>query len=177
MKTAIIGTGKFGAKSLKEKAELIGHLALSAELEEVTGADVLFLTVRWPQVTQVAKLLPDLSDKILVDVTNHFLDDLSFDDLHGRGSSEIVQELFPGVRLVKALNHLYLKWMEADPIVGDGHRVAFVSGNDSDAKKTVSGLLSDFGFQPIDLGDIKTGGKLQQAAGSLAGQNLVGFPA
>lgn len=198
MKTAIIGTGKFGeaiakklvkaghpvwltnsrgAANLKEKAGQLGALASPAELDEVTAADVIFLTVRWSQVTQVAKMLPDLSGKILVDVTNHFLDDLSFDELNGRVSSEIVQDLFPGARLVKALNHLYLKWMNAHPIVGDdGHRIAFISGDDHEAKKIVSGLLFDFGFQPIDLGDIKTGGKLQQAGGSLAGLNLVSFP-
>ncbi len=196
MKTAIIGTGKFGeaiakklvkagypilltnsrgAASLEEKAQQLGHLASPAELDEVSAADVIFLTVRWSQVPQVAKLLPDLRGKILVDVTNHFLDNLSLDDLHGRISSKIVQDFFPGARLVKALNHLYLKWMEADPTVDGGRRVAFISGDDDDAKKTFSGLLSDFGFQPVDLGDIQTGGKLQQAGGSLAGLNLVSF--
>ena len=198
MQTAIIGTGKIGeaiakklvkaghrvlltnnkgAASLKEKAESLGSFAIPAELDEINQAEVLFLTVRWSQLKQVATKIPDLNGKILVDVTNPILDDMSYEDLNGKAASEIVQELFPKTRVVKTLNHYFLKWIDADPKVDNGRRIAFVSGDDTDAKNTVSNLLKEFGFEPIDLGNIATGSKLQQAGGSLAALNIVSYPA
>ena len=198
MQTAIIGTGQIGeaiakkivkaghsvlltnnkgAASLKEKATNLGKLAIPADLKDIVKADVIFLTVRWSHLKQVAKDVPNLQGKILVDVTNPILDDMSYDDLKGKAASEIVQNLFPKTRLVKTLNHYFLKWIDADPKVDDGKRVAFVSGNDIEAKNTVANLLKEFGFKPIDLGDIATGSKLQQAGGALAALNIVSYPA
>ncbi len=198
MQTAIIGMGKVGeaitrklikagysvlltnsrgAESLKEKAIELGALANASELKDLLNAEVLFLTVRWSQLKALAGKLPDLEGKILVDVTNPFLDDMSFDDLQGKTASEVIQEIFPGTHVVKALNHYFVKWIDADPVVGDGHRVAFVSGDDNRAKQTVTGLLEAFGFQPVDLGGLSSGGKLQQAGGSLAGLNIISYPA
>ena len=36
-------------------------------------------------------------------------------------------------------------------------------------------LIKSFGFEPIDLGGLVTGGRLQQAGGPLAGRDLVDF--
>lgn len=198
MQTAIIGTGQIGeaiakkivkaghsvlltnnkgAASLKEKAAHIGSLAIPADLKDIVNADVLFLTVRWSHLKQVAEDVPNLEGKILVDVTNPILDNMSYDDLKGKAASEIVQELFPKTRVVKTLNHYFLKWIDADPKVDNGKRIAFVSGDDTDAKNTIANLLKEFGFKPIDLGDIATGSKLQQAGGSLAALNVVSYPA
>lgn len=198
MKTAIIGTGKIGeaiakklvkagysvlltnnkgAESIKNKATSIGNLAIPTDLSKVNQADVLFLTVRWSHLKQVAADVPNLDGKILVDVTNPILDDMSYDDLKGKAASEIVQELFPKTRVVKTLNHYFLKWIAADPKVENGNRIAFVSGDDTKAKNTVSNLLHEFGFKPIDLGNLATGSKLQQAGGSLAALNIVSYPA
>ena len=198
MQTAIIGTGQIGeaiakkivkaghsvlltnnkgAASLKEKASHIGSLAIPANLKDIVNAEVIFLTVRWSHLKQLAADVPNLNGKILVDVTNPILDDMSYDNLKGKAASEIVQELFPKTTVVKTLNHYFLKWIDADPKVDNGKRIAFVSGDDVDAKKTVTNLLKEFGFKPIDLGNLATGSKLQQAGGSLAALNIVSYPA
>ena len=54
-----------------------------------------------------------------------------------------------------------------------GRRVIFVSGDDADAKTKVVGLFQDAGFAPIDLGDLATGGAMQQIHHPLAGVNLI----
>jgi predicted dinucleotide-binding enzyme len=53
--------------------------------------------------------------------------------------------------------------------------VIFVSGDDAVSKEFVKGLIESFGFHPIDLGGLVTGGRLQQAGGPLAGRDLVDF--
>ena len=52
----------------------------------------------------------------------------------------------------------------------------FVSGDDADAKAEVSALFQDAGFVTIDLGDLVTGGAMQQVGGPLSGVNLIQLP-
>ena len=97
--------------------------------------------------------------------------------LDGRTSSEIVAELVADGRVVKAANTLSAELLGADPHDAGGRRVLFLSGDDGAAKAEVAGLFEAAGFFPIDLGDLATGGRVQQAAGGpLPGLNLVRLP-
>jgi predicted dinucleotide-binding enzyme len=51
--------------------------------------------------------------------------------------------------------------------------VIFISGDEADAKVDVVALFQDAGFAAIDLGDLATGGAMQQIHHSLAGVNLI----
>jgi predicted dinucleotide-binding enzyme len=51
--------------------------------------------------------------------------------------------------------------------------VIFISADDADAKAEVLALFQDAGFAPIDLGNLATGGALQQIHHPLAGLNLI----
>jgi 8-hydroxy-5-deazaflavin:NADPH oxidoreductase len=51
--------------------------------------------------------------------------------------------------------------------------VIFISGDDTDAKTEAVALSQDAGFAPIDLGDLATGGAMQQIHHPLAGVNLI----
>jgi predicted dinucleotide-binding enzyme len=64
----------------------------------------------------------------------------------------------------------------ADPHDAGGRRVLFLSGDDGAAKAEVAELFEAAGFFPIDLGDLATGGRMQQAGGPLPGLNLVRLP-
>jgi predicted dinucleotide-binding enzyme len=97
--------------------------------------------------------------------------------LDGLTSSEIVAQLVPGARVVKAANTLGSDVLGADPHDAGGRRVMFLSGDDADAKRAVGELFDAAGFFPIDVGDLVTGGGMQQAGGPLAGHNLVRMPA
>jgi 8-hydroxy-5-deazaflavin:NADPH oxidoreductase len=59
------------------------------------------------------------------------------------------------------------------PHEAGGRRVIFLSGDDVDAKSNVIALFEDAGFVAIDLGDLVTGGVMQQVRGPLAGVNLI----
>jgi predicted dinucleotide-binding enzyme len=51
--------------------------------------------------------------------------------------------------------------------------VIFVSGDGADAKSAVASLFEDAGFAALDLGDLATGGAMQQIHHPLAGVNLI----
>ena len=52
----------------------------------------------------------------------------------------------------------------------------FLSGDDAPAKATAVELFDAAGFFPIDLGDLMTGGRMQQLGGPLPSHNLVRLP-
>lgn len=71
--------------------------------------------------------------------------------------AERIQREFPQARVVKALNTMNAHLMVDPRRLAGGDHTVFVSGNDSEAKKTVTDLLEAFGHTDvIDLGDITT---------------------
>jgi hypothetical protein len=51
----------------------------------------------------------------------------------------------------------------------------FVSGDHPEPTEFVKSVIEGFGFVPVYLGGLATGGRLQQAGGPLAGRDLVDF--
>lgn len=166
-----------GPESLAGVVSGLGGRAKAGTREEAAQADIVFLAVRWPQVPDALAGLPSWSGRILVDACNGALETpggIRPADLKGKTSSEIVAALAPGARVVKSCNTLVRAMLAADPRVGGGHRVLFVSGDDADAKKSVSGILEKAGFATVDLGALASGGKLQQfPGGPLPTLNLI----
>jgi predicted dinucleotide-binding enzyme len=107
--------------------------------------------------------------QVVIDATNDF----TADDLQGRTSSELVADLVAGARLVKAANTLGAVVLGSDPHGAGGQRVIFISGDEADPKAEVVALFQDAGFADIDLGDLATGGAMQQIHHPLAGVNLI----
>jgi 8-hydroxy-5-deazaflavin:NADPH oxidoreductase len=71
---------------------------------------------------------------------------------------EQLQRRLPRARVVKSLNTMNFAVM-VDPGTVPGYHNVFVSGDDADAKRTVTGILGQFGWPEnavIDLGDIKS---------------------
>ncbi len=103
----------------------------------------------------------NLNGKILVDVANPLdfsqgmpptLSVCNTDSL-----AEQIQRTFPQARVVKTLNTMNANIM-VNPALVSGEHDVFISGNEAEAKTTVSNLLKDeFGWSSvIDLGDIST---------------------
>jgi 8-hydroxy-5-deazaflavin:NADPH oxidoreductase len=73
---------------------------------------------------------------------------------------EQVQRAMPNARVVKSLNTMWGGLMVAPELLADGNHSVFVSGNDIDAKATVSSYLTEwFGWKPssiVDLGDLSS---------------------
>lgn len=101
-----------------------------------------------------------LAGKVLVDVANPldfsqgFPPSLVVSNSDSLG--EQIQRTYPALRVVKALNTMNAQIMVDPTRLGGVHNV-FVSGNDTEAKDIVAGLLREFGWLEtwiIDLGDI-----------------------
>ncbi|MFI8101258.1 NADPH-dependent F420 reductase [Streptomyces sp. NPDC086023] len=111
---------------------------------------------------RLARLRAELAGKILIDVSNatrEAADGLPGElCLPGGSLAEKLQDALPDTRVVKTLNTMLFTVMTAPETLATPP-TAYLSGNDEDAKKTVSGLLGDLGWQPAwieNLGDITT---------------------
>jgi predicted dinucleotide-binding enzyme len=157
-----------GPGSLGSVVSALGDGVSAGTVGEAASAGVVVLAVPWDRVPEAVRGVP-WSDQVVIDATN----DWAADDLLGRTSSELVADFVASARLVKAANTLGADVLGSDPHEAGGQRVIFISGDDADAKADVAALFEDAGFAAIDLGDLATGGAMQQIHHPLAGVNLI----
>ncbi|MDJ0385319.1 NAD(P)-binding domain-containing protein [Streptomyces sp. G-G2] len=181
----ILGAGRVG-RNLAQKLAMSGHhvvLGRRSTRDETTppvggvgprvsSADqrttartadlVINATPGDSALERLTDLRAELAGKVLIDVSNATRDtgDGLPGDLCYPGSSlaEQLQSALPDTRVVKTLNTMLYVVMTA-PETLTTPPTAYVSGDDERAKKTVTGLLGDLGWQPAwieDLGDITT---------------------
>ena len=159
-----------GPESLSAVVDALGEGVSTGTVGEAAEAGIVAIAVPWTSVPAAVNGL-HWDGQIVIDATNAFNADLG-----GRTSSEVIADLVPGAHLVKAANTLAAKVLGADPREAGGRRVIFLSGDDAGAKSAVAELFDAAGFFPIDLGDLVTGGRMQQVGGPLPAHNLVRLP-
>jgi predicted dinucleotide-binding enzyme len=157
-----------GPGSLTSVVSTLGQGVSAGTAGQAAAARIVVIAVPWDRVPGSLRGL-EWNDQIVMDATN----DWSAGDLNGRTSSELVAGLVRGARVVKAGNTLCADVLGSDPREAGGRRVIFVSGDDAGAKSAVASLFEDAGFAAIDLGDLATGGAMQQIHHPLAGLNLI----
>ena len=150
-------------EALARQAASIGPTVTAKPLREALAADSILLAVPFWEHREVAKAGVGWSGKTIIDATNAF--GVPVEDLDGLPSSAAVARAFPGAALVKAFNHLPAAKLAADPAVGGGRRVVFLSSDDENAVQPVAALAERLGFAPVALGRLADGGALVQARG------------
>lgn len=166
-----------GPDSLAETVAAIGPTIQAGTREEAAAKDLVFVAVNWSRLPGALAGLPDFGQRIVIDANNAIEAPLFKPaDLQGRTSSDIVADLVPGARVIKAFNHLLAEHLASDPRREGGRRVLFYSGDDVQAKADVGALIDRLGFFGIDLGALAIGARLVQfPGGPLPALNLVKF--
>jgi predicted dinucleotide-binding enzyme len=157
-----------GPESLASVVSALGDGVSPGTVDEAASAGIVVVAVPWGRVPEAVQGV-NWNNQVVIDATN----DWGADDLQGRTSSELVADLVAGARLVKTANTLGADVLGSDPHEAGGRRVIFISGDEADAKAEVVALFQDAGFAAIDLGDLATGGAMQQIHHPLSGVNLI----
>ncbi|MFI1279750.1 NADPH-dependent F420 reductase [Streptomyces sp. NPDC020858] len=184
MSIGILGAGRVGTNLASKLSAAGHHVTLGGRSPEATTARtagtapriafadqrttartadiVINATPGGSSLDRLASLRTELVGKILIDVSNATRDDGDGlpGDLCYPGSSlaEKLQAALPDTHVVKTLNTMLFMVMTAPETLATPP-TAYLSGDDEDAKRTVTGLLGDLGWQPErieDLGDITT---------------------
>jgi len=169
----VVLSNSLGPQSLAALVAELGSGAAAGTAKEAAEQDLVVLAANWASVQAALFSVGDWTGRILVDATNRVASyqPLALGDLPGRTSSEIVADLAPGAKVVKAFNTVPMSWI-SDFSPSKRKTAFFVSGDDADAKRVVSDLIEEIGFCSLDLGSLAVGGRLQQLGGPLAGVSL-----
>ncbi len=184
MNIAIIGAGNVGATigrrwretghsirygvrdpSAEKHQGLTDHAKIMRNREAAEESDIVVLATPWPATEAAISEFRDAIDgKILVDCTNPLEPDLSGLTIgHNDSGGEQVARWAPSARVVKALNTTGSNNMD-DPEIDGVRTVMFVAGDDPEARKIVSGLTNDLGFDTIEVGELASARMLEPLA-------------
>jgi NADPH-dependent F420 reductase len=191
MKIAIIGAGNVGgtlgkrwakaghevAFGVRDPAEAkvaalvreSGPSARAASVPEaVREAAVVVLTVPWDSVRDALTAAGDLRGRILIDATNPV--PLTPEGLrqglvigHTTSAGEQVAQWAAGARVVKAFNTTGFQNM-ADPRYGSQGLSMLLCGDDAEARKVVADLARQLGFEPVEVGPLRSARYLEAVA-------------
>lgn len=122
-------------------------------------AEVVVLAVKGGVAESALRIAGDanLGGKVVIDATNPIADAppvngvLKFSTTLDESLMEKLQRAFPSARFVKAFNSVGAACM-VDPEFEGGKPTMFIAGNDEAAKKTVTTLLDQFGWETCDMG-------------------------
>lgn len=180
---AVVGAGKLGG-ALARRAVAAGHVVRMAGREDssefrarvaatvpgataaslaaaVDGADLVVLALPLGQHRRLDPTL--LAGHVVVDAMNDWPAGGPASRPVGDGaavedSSVRVQRDLPGVRVVKALNHIGYHDLDDEPLAGRTPRRALaLAGDDRDAARRVAGFLTSLGFDAVDAGPLHRG--------------------
>jgi hypothetical protein len=137
----------------------------------------IVLAVPWHAVESLLRSFGNLDGKLIIDVTNPLVVSEGREvaiAVPGSGG-EFVQSLAPDARVVKAFNTIYYTVM-AVPETAGGPVSVLISGDDAAAKARVAKLASGIGFQPVDVGGLRTARYTEAMALLLVSRLVSGQP-
>ena len=191
MKIGVIGSGNVGGTLGKRWARAGHEVAFGARnpaeprvvalvkesgpsaravsvLEAAREAAVVVLTVPWDNAREALAAAGDLEGRILIDATNPV--PLTPEGLrqglvigHTTSGGEQVARWAEGARVVKAFNTTGWQNM-ADPRYGSEGLSMLLCGDDAESKKVVADLARQLGFEPVDVGPLRSARYLEAVA-------------
>lgn len=152
LKTWLSGPGKGGKTGTFADAAKFG--------------DVVVLATLWSGTENAIRLADpkNFAGKTVIDATNPLIfapnSPPSLALGHTDSGGEQVQRWLPDAHVIKAFNSVGNVNM-VDPKFDQGPPTMFLCGNDPEAKKTVSKICEDFGFDICDIGGIEGSRELE----------------
>ena len=136
--------------------------------EAAAGSEIACLATSWSGTESALRLAEpsNLAGKIVIDITNPFgrgPSGMTLVTAHNDSAGEQVQRWLPESLVVKTWNTVNNQHM-IDPAIPGGPGDMFLCGNDGDAKQTVSALVRECGWPPLDVGGIESARMLESLA-------------
>jgi predicted dinucleotide-binding enzyme len=182
-KIAVLGTGQVGdvlangflangdavmrgtrdpSKLADWKASAKGEASVGTFADAAKWAEVVVIAVKGTAAETVVDLAgpANLAGKTVIDTTNPIGDKppqngvLVYFTNANESLMERLQAKAPAAKFVKAWNSVGSAFM-IKPQFKQGKPAMFICGNDAGAKQEVSGILTSFGWQPVDVGGVE----------------------
>ena len=140
-----------------------GAVATSAT-DAAARADIVILALPLGKYRTIP--VDALAGKLVIDAMNYWWEVDGFPDEFTdplASSSALVRDLLPASRVVKAFNHMGYHDLEdeARPTGQPGRKAIGIAGDDVGDLDVVAGIVDDLGFDPVVVGDLADGVKLE----------------
>jgi len=162
----VVVSNSRGPATLDALIEELGPRARAAlPVEAAAAGDLVIVTIPLHAIHTLP--LPELAGKLVIDTNNYYPQrdgNIAALDEETTTTAELLQELLPESRVVKAFNHIYAADLTTDGLPADteDRRALVIAGNDPDARAVVTALLDDFGFDTVDLGPLTESWRIQR---------------
>jgi 8-hydroxy-5-deazaflavin:NADPH oxidoreductase len=149
----------------RQLADELGDSATGLEPDASFGGEIVVFALYYPGIKDAVQQYADRLDrKVVVDITNP-IDTQTWDRLAtepGSSSAEEVAQLVPrGTPVVKAFNTTFAGTLVAGEV--DGQQLdVLIAGDDQEAKRKLSQLVSEGGLRPLDVGPLARAQQLEQ---------------
>jgi predicted dinucleotide-binding enzyme len=162
----VILSNSRGPETLSALVHELGPGARAATpADAAREGDIVVVTIPLKRYREVP--VEPLAGKIVIDTNNYYpqrdghipeLDDES------TTTAELLQAHLPKSRVVKAFNHIYAAELTTHglPAGAKNRRALVIAGDDAEAKKTVTHLIDQFGFDTVDAGPLREGWRIQR---------------
>lgn len=161
----VVMSNSRGPKTLGDLVSDLGDHARAATAPEAAQAgDVVVVTIPLKNYLDVP--VEELAGKIVIDTMNYYPQrdgDIAELDAGTTTSSELLQGLLPSSQVVKGFNNIFFQHLRDLPRpAGSRDRSALaIAGNDPGAKRRVTGLFDEIGYDTVDLGPLSEGWRIQ----------------
>ncbi len=145
------------SERLKQALIKNAHFKVATPKEAVKSAEVVFLATPF-QANEVAlqAVAEEIQGKILVDCTNPVGPNFSHGLNNVQSGSEMVQKLVPTTQVVKAFTIYGFENFENNVYPSYNVKPAMMyCGQDAAAKKVVGDLITQLGWEPLDVGGLE----------------------
>ena len=149
-------------------AELVGelgpHARAATAAEAARAGDVVVVTIPLKAYREVP--VDELAGKVVIDTMNYYPQrdgQVAVLDDDTSTSSELLQAHLPESHVVKGFNNIFFQHLGdlARPAGADDRSALAIAGDDHGAKKRVTELLDEIGYDTVDLGPLSESWRTQ----------------
>ncbi|WP_144759548.1 NADPH-dependent F420 reductase [Curtobacterium sp. 9128] len=155
-----------GPETLTDLVSELGDRAHAVTRDEAAEqGDLVVVTTPLAAIETIP--VEPLVGKVVIDTNNYYPQrdgHIAALDDETTTTAELLQDHLPGARVVKAFNHIAAADLTTagSPAGTVGRRALVVAGDDAEAKRVVSDLLDEFGFDAVDIGALAEGWRIQR---------------
>jgi len=134
----------------------------TSQLKAAQLGEIVFLPIPWPAMETVAQSLGDLAGKIVVDVSDPWIQgEDGYPETQVKPSSaEMIQKWNPKAKVVKGLGTMGSMIID-NPNAVDGPVTIPVASDDRKAKERIARIVDEMGLDPVDFGPLRMAGLIE----------------
>jgi len=162
----VVVSNSRGPETLKDLVHELGPKARAGTSTQAAEAgDLVVVTVPMKSIGDIP--VAPLAGKVVIDTNNYYPQrdgHIAELDKGQATTSGLLQRHLPSSKVVKAFNHIQAAALttEGQPAGTPNRRALVVAGDDAEAKRIVTQLIDQFGFDVVDAGPLSESWRIER---------------